>query len=166
MEPEVVRTVAVPTDIDFLDLSEIIQTAMGWWEGHMHMFKVKGTETTIGPDEDSYGEPDAMSEETPIEGFIGRGLEYIYDFGDWWVHDLIWRGPAKDRFGGLPYIVGWEGESPPEDSGGPFRFMSKMEIMNDPSHPSHERISEWMTDMGYPYRRREAEERLCEWQRQ
>ena len=30
VEPEVVRTVAVPTDIDFLDLSEIIQAAMGW----------------------------------------------------------------------------------------------------------------------------------------
>ena len=160
VEPEVVRTVAVPTDIDFLDLSEIIQAAMGWWEGHMHMFKVKGTEITIESD----GEPGAMGEEIPIERFIGRSLEYVYDFGDCWVHDLIWRGPAEDRFGGLPYIVEWRGDSPPEDSGGPFGFMSKMEIMNDPSHPSHERIAEWMTDMGYPYRRREAEERLRDWQ--
>lgn len=161
VEPEVVRTVAVPTDIDFLDLSEIVQAAMGWWEGHMHMFKVKGTETTIESD----GEPGAMSEETPIDGFIGRSLEYVYDFGDCWVHDLTWRGPAEDRFGGLPYIVEWKGDSPLEDSGGPSGFMSKMEIVNDPSHPSHERIAGWMADMGYPYRRREAEERLREWQR-
>jgi hypothetical protein len=83
-------------------LHELIQTAMGWTNSHLHHFKVK---------DQLYGDPDLMQENfegmdykdsttTKISDILPRTgrrfrLQYEYDFGDSWHHEVLFEGVVR-----------------------------------------------------------------------
>ena len=81
---EVSRTILVPTDIDFEELHQNIQRAMGWNNEHLYAFKVR--EDEIQPDASlDINELDAgESIYTQINTLLRKGdtFEYLYDMGD------------------------------------------------------------------------------------
>ena len=87
-------------------LHEHIQTAMGWTNSHLHCFEIEGRR---------FGDPLLMEEDfdelnyhdstsTKIREVVPRGgkrlgFEYKYDFGDSWVHAVLFEGCPRAQPG-------------------------------------------------------------------
>ena len=92
IEPAIWRQIQVPEYYTFWDLHVAIQDAMGWTDSHLHLFTVgpafRGN-TGIGiPMEDGT----IAGWKVPIEENFTEeepDMEYLYDSGDSWVHDIV-----------------------------------------------------------------------------
>ena len=123
IKPRIWRRFMIRADADFVDLHEAIQDACGWRNCHLFQFQDQKGKTLAelpGDEGDETG-PDAMS--TPIGPALGakkgKKLVYIYDFGDWWEHDLEVIDVIKnspEEFGRK--LLAGERAFPPEDCGG------------------------------------------------
>jgi len=150
IEPPIWRRIQVPQDYTFWDLHVAIQDAMGWFDSHLHAFRVAGITGDIGiPDEDEVDLPatkpgwklairGAFSESNPL-------ATYEYDFGDSWVHEIRFEGafPAEK---GVKYPRCLDGARccPPEDCGGLPGYDDFLRIIADPKDPEHESMLEWV----------------------
>jgi hypothetical protein len=129
-------------------LHDIIQTAMGWENYHMHQFIIDGVRYgPPSPDDSDFGlemEDESnvrLSQLLPKTGKPFR-FKYEYDFGDSWEHEILFEGyrPVKQ---GMMYPVCQEGARacPPEDVGGVWGFEVFLEALADPEHERHEEFN-------------------------
>jgi len=66
-------------------------------------------------------------------------ITYLYDLTSWWLHDVrVERRTCNRRSTPLPRCVAGAGRCPPEDAGGPERYMNALEV-----HSEHEFL-EWI----------------------
>ena len=64
---------------------------------------------------------------------------YVYDFTSWWLHDVrVERRTCNQRSRPLPRCVAGSGRCPPDDAGGPERYMNALEV-----HGEHQFL-EWI----------------------
>lgn len=147
-EPPIWRRVAVTDDISLERLHDIIQVAMGWFDCHLHEFHIGDR---------IYGAPDPIFEDPDYRVFkeSGRKLsslvdkeirrfDYIYDFGDGWVHDVVIENVGSltaDR--SYPFFVDGANSCPLEDVGGIGGFYDFLEAIRDPDHEDHDEMTEW-----------------------
>ncbi len=151
IEPPIWRRIQTK-DCTLDELHEHIQTAMGWTNSHLHQFEIKGKR---------YGDPELLLEdygddeevinslETKISQIVPKNgkqfcFGYEYDFGDDWIHEVLFEGCPKAEKG-TRYPVCLEGKRacPPEDVGGPYGYQEFLEAMADPKHEQHEEFMEW-----------------------
>lgn len=136
-DPRVWRRVAVPAAATLGDLHDVIQAAMGWGDDHMHAFRVGRA-----------GRTDLAEDMQVREALSRRGsrIEYVYDFGDSWEHEIKSDGFFQNDLGILlPACIDGGGACPPEDSGGVWRYeYLKREILTDPKHDEHEEMLDWL----------------------
>lgn len=149
-DPPIWRRVLVPAGtLD--ELHEWLQTAMGWENAHLHRFLVEGTQ---------YGDPEMLDDgfgdskvvdslEVELAELFGRPrpvkkLSYEYDFGDGWLHEVVFEGVVDSPRGKKPPCC-LEGERacPPEDVGGVGGYEVFLEALGDPDHEEHEMYAEW-----------------------
>ncbi len=152
-KPPIWRRVLVPHSLPLDRLHDVIQVAMGWLDGHLHMF-VKGRQTYAvpnpwGDDWTLPGMPATLDErEFRVSQLLKREkdwLTYEYDFGDGWEHRVtLQKILPYDSAVRLPACTGGKRSCPPEDSGGVWGYYDNLEILRDPDHPEHEEIKEWM----------------------
>jgi hypothetical protein len=133
-DPPVWRRVAVPGSTTLSTLHDIIQSAMGWENDHMHAFFDGSTE---------------LSDHTLLRDVLPRrrsSIQYNYDFGDDWIHEIKSEGFYHNDIGTpLPFILDGGGACPPEDCGGPYRYdYLKSEILADPDHEEHGDMLDWL----------------------
>ena len=89
IEPEIWRSVLVPSSITLKKLHLVIQTTMGWWNYHLHQYVTqKGTFGTLDADF-----PDGTIDEARVRldrllKAPGDRISYDYDFGDGWKHEV------------------------------------------------------------------------------
>jgi hypothetical protein len=157
IEPEIWRLIAVPAKYSFWDLHIAIQDAMGWRDCHLHAFRVADPNTRkieqigIPDDTDDAFEGGATclpGWEIPIRDYFrqpGDSANYEYDFGDGWEHhvvleELVNRVPRR-RY---PICLDGARACPPEDCGGIPGFGELLEVLGDPTHEEHDRMSEWV----------------------
>jgi len=137
---------------DTLDkLHEHIQTAMGWTNSHLHHFFIQGQryrdpELIQDDDEPSHtlnSTRTLLSAVLPADG-SSLSFEYEYDFGDGWMHDVLFEG-SPPRQPGLVYPQCLEGEQacPPEDVGGIQGYGDYLRAIADPSHARHRELLNW-----------------------
>jgi Plasmid pRiA4b ORF-3-like protein len=108
--PTVVRVVDVPAASTLAEVHQLLQSAIGWTDSHLHEF---ATHTArYGPPHD---EIDLTDDATARLADLPELFIYDYDYGDGWTHDVRRLGAGADR-AGCPY---GEGACPPEDCGGP-----------------------------------------------
>jgi Plasmid pRiA4b ORF-3-like protein len=151
IEPPIWRRIQV-TNGTLDQLHEHIQTAMGWTNSHLHQFRI---------DETLYGDPMLMAEtfeELKYEdstktrlsdlfpaGGKGSRIEYEYDFGDGWVHEILFEGlmPAEPR---KQYPLCLEGARacPPDDVGGVWGYADFLAAIADPDNEQHDEMREWI----------------------
>jgi len=133
------------------ELHEHIQTAMGWTNSHLHQFEIDGQR---------YGDPQLLddgfldfdcvdstvtkiSDVVPTDGRRFR-LLYEYDFGDGWLHEVLFEGctPAEpgQRY---PMCVKGRRACPPEDVGGVWGYEEFLQALSDPNHERHAALLEW-----------------------
>jgi hypothetical protein len=148
--PRIWRRIEV-VDCTLDKLHEHIQTAMGWTNSHLHQFKSGeqwfGDPELIGEDFEEFGFKNSLR--TRLSDIVpesGRGvrLDYEYDFGDSWHHDILFEG-IKPREPGVKYprCVAGEGACPPEDCGGVWGYADFVRIMANPRNKRHEEMEEW-----------------------
>ncbi len=129
-KPPIWRRFQVPSDINLAKLHRIIQEVMGWEDSHLHQFKVGKTYYGM-----SY--PDDFDEVTRTK-----------DEKDATVSALVSKPKAKilPPEPGVRYPVCITGKRacPPEDCGGVWGYADLLEAMQNPKHPEHDDMQEWI----------------------
>lgn len=137
-KPPIWRRVQVKSNITLDILHEIIQTAMGWTDSHLHHFYVNGR---------FYSNPEFNLEETENENRIKLDrvltalkdkFAYEYDFGDGWDHQIVLEKIlAVEPETQYPYCLKGKGNCPPEDIGGIWGYQNFLAAVQDKNHPEH-----------------------------
>ena len=148
--PPIWRRLLVPGDITLGDLHNIIQTAFGWWDSHLHQFIIG--EVYFGvphPEYDAYLEMNdegkmRLHQITVREGFKFR---YEYDFGDGWLHQVLVEKILPPEPGQhYPVCIKGRRACPPEDVGGIWGYHFLLEAIADLEHEAHDEYLEWAGD--------------------
>ena len=150
--PPIWRRVQVDRGASFFEFHHILQIVMGWKNSHLYEFKFNNcriTEITDGLELEDFGD------NTFIDSFFislggilvkeGQQLEYEYDFGDGWNHEIIVEKflPEVPKMK-YPTCIGGELSCPPEDCGGTHGFKQLLEIVANKKHPEHKEMMIWV----------------------
>ena len=148
--PLIWRRIAVPDDYTFWDFHVAIQDAMGWQDYHLHEYRMKNESFRIGvPDMEFDEDPDLLAGwEVPISKYLkekGDAIEYVYDFGDYWVHNILLEAihPVEEGFQ-YPKCIEGERNCPPEDCGGILGYEYLLEVLANPDHEEHDKMKAWL----------------------
>jgi len=138
-------------DVTLEVLHELIQTAMGWTNSHLHQFEIADARYTdprfMMDDFDDFGAIDysgmRVSDLVSEHGAILR-MGYEYDFGDGWQHEVVLEKVTEPE-PGTRYARCIDGERacPPEDVGGVYGFADYVEAITNPNHSEHDDFLEW-----------------------
>lgn len=145
IKPPVWRRLEVPADIKLVKLHNIIQIAMGWTDSHMHAFHVG--QAMYGTPDPEWGGGTKNERNVRLDGIVGDGgkLIYEYDFGDGWEHEIkVEKALDADPAVRYPRCTAGKRACPPEDCGGPWGYENLLQAIEDPSHPEHEEMLEWL----------------------
>lgn len=154
-EPLVWRRLVVPLSLTFSEFHLALQSAFGWEDRHLYSFRaadVNGKPRLIvGPDEEA---EDLGAE--PASGVVLTDLfdawtsdaliEYEYDLGDAWTHEIQVIGPGELAAGELLCLEG-ANRGPVEDSGGPHGYRRLVQILGDRTHPEYRDAASWVYAM-------------------
>jgi hypothetical protein len=144
--PRLWRRIVVRSDIKLSQLAPILESAMGWYGGHLHQFEIGGA---YYGDPDPDGDSDDLDERrfvlATVLPNVGSKMRFDYDFGDGWEHDIIVEAiePAE-RGVTYPRLIAGKRACPPEDCGDPFGYQNLLEALADPKHPGHDELTEWV----------------------
>ncbi|MHC1683993.1 MAG: plasmid pRiA4b ORF-3 family protein [Clostridiaceae bacterium] len=168
--PLIWRKIIVPADITFKTLHDIIQISMGWKDSYLYDFNIKEERLRITCDEETIYEYQLYSkmkltEKNDPNGYVRKmieikpkhsrdikidqyltkwnSIEYIYDFGDYWRHNIALEEIIEDYNYDYPKCIEAEGVCPPEDIGGILGYLKFLEIINNKNHCDYEKLKEW-----------------------
>lgn len=154
IHPTIWRRILVPATYTFWDLHVAIQDAMGWFDSHLHEFRVPaepaGTlHLGIPLDEFDDLEREVLAGwEHAVADHLartGQVLRYDYDFGDGWSHSVALEEIVPRETGGrYPRCIAGARACPPEDCGGPFGYFNLLHALAHASHPDREDLIEWL----------------------
>jgi hypothetical protein len=111
------RRVLVAADATLGELHQMIQEVLGWGTDHLHMFRVDGEHCYSDPyfELDMCGDEDSIRLSRALPGPKSK-IEYVYDLGDDWRHDIVLEKVQDDDLGRAhPVCVGGAGANPVED---------------------------------------------------
>ena len=175
-KPLIWRRVIVPAEITFKRLHDVIQLSMGWNDNELYDFNISEEKLRITGDEEAILEYEfyskkKLTEKNDPNGYIRnmleikpklsteikidkyltecKTIEYIYDFGDYWKHEVMLEEIIEDNEYGYPACIEGEGACPPEDVGGIVGYERFQEIMNDKGHPEYESLKGWAEGQHY-----------------
>ncbi|GAB3956660.1 plasmid pRiA4b ORF-3 family protein [Micromonospora vulcania] len=147
VRPTVWRRVLVPAGYTLDRLHRVVQYAMGWRDCHLHSFDIDAVQ---------YGEPDPDGElafedelDVRLDAVLGKGsrFSYLYDFGDWWEHDLVVEDAlTADPDERYPVCLDGERACPPESVGGPSAYRALLVALADPTafaDPGYAALRDW-----------------------
>ena len=146
IKPRIWRLFTVPSSISLEQLHEALLAVMGWVGGHLWEFDVQGVH---------YADPVAVGDASvqaadnvhlsDVISRRGSTFEYIYDWGDEWRHKIKVKNIRALQTGeSVPALLDGACACPPEDVGGVPGYAMFLEAINDPNHPEHEELLEWV----------------------
>jgi DNA-binding transcriptional regulator YdaS (Cro superfamily) len=138
-------------DVTLEKLHELIQTAMGWTNSHLHQFEIAGSRYTdlrsmLG-ELDDFGAIDYSG--IRIDDLVSKHgsklrMRYEYDFGDGWQHDVVLEKVTEPEPGAkYPRCIDGERACPPEDVGGVYGFADYVEAITNPKHSEYAEFLDW-----------------------
>ncbi len=145
-KPPIWRRIQVPGNITLDRLHTVLQICMDWEDLHLHQFLIDRTCYSI-PAEDDLWQTSRPKNEAhytlhELADKIQPQFQYIYDFGDDWIHQITVEEvlPAGK---GKPYPVLLAGQRacPLEDIGGIHQYMHILEVLKDPENQEYEEIT-------------------------
>jgi hypothetical protein len=128
-KPPVWRRLELSSAVFLDELHEILQTAFGWTDSHLHRFASGGSafdfkaQLYLCPFDVEEGEDEGVPEQDvrldEILAEVGETLHYAYDYGDGWEHVMRLEA-VLDRAEDAPVArcTGGRRAGPPEDCGG------------------------------------------------
>lgn len=147
------RTMIVPANLRLTQFHKVLQMVFDWKNCHLYDFTIyKGDESQPAIRLVPYQEDLEFDKEAILLGnhtlgeFLvdGNKMRYIYDFGDYWVHEIELLRVLEDCDQDSPYLVEANGQTPPEDVGGVPGFLRFREIMLDPSDLDYQAMKDWV----------------------
>jgi hypothetical protein len=143
-KPPVWRRLQVPAELSLDQLHEVIQTAMGWHNCHMHLFS-DGWNDYGRPDRELGHEDERNVPLSQLLTSVGDKIGYNYDFGDDWLHDITLEKilPAGAGVTSAVCTAG-KGACPPEDCGGAWGYENLKATLADPDAEEHADMLEWL----------------------
>jgi hypothetical protein len=148
--PLIWREVEVPTSVTLKVMHDIIQAVMGWFDYHLWEFTVAKRRYVPSTNQDWGREPGIEATKVRLRDVLKSGrttLAYIYDFGDFWDHEVTVTSVRQAEPGGeYPRYVGGECNAPPEDCGGISGFYETLEAIANADHPNHADAVEWFDE--------------------
>ena len=146
-KPAIWRRIIVDSSISFFELHHTIQLVMGWTNSHLFEFKVNGYTLGRLSQEPEFNEKLIDSCTATLEPVLSESekFSYIYDFGDYWKHEILVEG-FFSKEPGKTYPACIEGElcCPPEDCGGIPGFYHLQEISKNKKHPEYKETLTWL----------------------
>ena len=98
--------------------------------------------------EDENDENEIRADQTLINKFFNAEkdkLTYEYDFGDGWEHDIVLEKILQAQPDlAYPRLTAGKCACPPEDCGGIGGYYEMAEAINNPNHPNHNNMVEWI----------------------
>lgn len=146
-KPKIWRRFIVPATIRLPQFHEVLQIVMGWYNCHLHEFIHQGQ---------SYSDPETAEEcdifiedKVPLNKLLVRPkdkLEYIYDFGDGWQHQVVLEKIVPAPKGQKYLCVKGVLNCPIEDSGGLWGYYEKLDLLKrgKAEDEDEEAILEWI----------------------
>lgn len=151
IKPVIWRTFQVDQEETFFDLHEILQIVMGWENAHLFEFNVKDRKIGLLPDEEELWETEEGVEDSELVALgdldlqVGDTIDYLYDFGDSWMHRLVVEKIVEETTM-APVCLGGARCCPPEDVGGIPGYLHMIEVLQDPKHPEYNEMTEWIEE--------------------
>jgi hypothetical protein len=144
LSPPIWRRVLVAGDIRLDRFHEVIQAAMGWMDGHMHVFIDGADEYGLRDPELGHRDERRVTLDRVLAHPKDR-IRYVYDFGDNWEHEIVLEAiTAADPDARYPICVTGKRACPPEDCGGPWGYAELLEVLADSDHSEHSEMVEWL----------------------
>ena len=146
-KPPIWRRVLVDGASTLDHVHEVIQAAFGWWNYHLHEFEVGSTRYGIPDPDNDWGEPARDERRTRLDSIANEGssLQYTYDFGDRWNHQIVIEEVVPASTGVVvPACIDGRRACPPEDCGGTWGYRELLDILADPTHPEHDERRTWI----------------------
>jgi hypothetical protein len=147
IEPPIWRCIELSSQTTLRQFHRILQIVIGWENHHLHEFLVG--KQRYGVPDSTYDEPGGVI----LEGKIhlsdvltapGAKILYIYDFGDYWRHEVtleevVPREPDAE----YPRVFGGARNCPPEDCGGTGGYADLLDILVDPTQEDYQHMRDW-----------------------
>jgi hypothetical protein len=144
-KPRIWRRVRVLEDASLHTLHSVLQVTMGWTNSHLYQFEIADRRfSDPNPDGDDETEDARRVQLRDLALREGSRFSYVYDFGDWWEHDVLVEAiapPAVDEK--VPCCTAGERACPPEDVGGVPGYEQFLSALRNPRHPEHAALTEW-----------------------
>lgn len=133
-------------DCSLARLHEIIQVSMGWYFSHLWSFNVGGVEYSENlADMDLEMEDAGRIKLSQVVQSGTKKIKYVYDFGDSWEHVIqVEKVKDADPRSHYPRCIEGNRACPPEDCGGAWGYESFLEAVQNPKHPEHDELLEWV----------------------
>jgi yecA family protein len=147
-KPPIWRRILVPGNTSLEKLHHIIQICMGWDNCHLHQFLIDGTCYSL-PDEDDIMRTSRPKNEAAFSlhdlgDKIQPRFQYIYDFGDNWLHQIeVEKTVSPEKGKPYPQLVAGRRSCPPEDSGGLPGYQELLAILDNPEDYRYEEMTDW-----------------------
>lgn len=154
--PPIWRRLELRSDLTLDRVHDIIQTAFGWWDTHLHIFTLGGraydrsVENFLCPfdveEGESPGTPESAVRLDETIQEVGDKLFYLYDYGDDWGHTIKLEA-VLPRQSNTPdaWCTGGRRAAPPEDCGGLRDAASLAEVLPAPAYFNVDEINAALT---------------------
>ncbi len=147
IRPLIWRRILVTSDTTLRRFHRILQVVMGWNDYHLHQFLID--KMHYGGPHSDYMMFEMKNEKTVklIQVVFGEKTRFIYeyDFGDSWYHKILIEKilplePDKQ----YPICLKGKRACPPEDCGGAPGYYEFLKAIQNPAHPEHAHMLEWV----------------------
>jgi hypothetical protein len=146
-KPPIWRRLLVRGDTTLARLHRVIQEAMGWYDGHLHTFEVRGAEySKANPEWMSPMKDERKATLAGLRLTVRSKFLYTYDMGDGWEHQLVVEAvtDAETKRPRWARCLAGARACPPEDVGGTGGYEYFLEAIRDPKHKEHKEMLEWI----------------------
>jgi len=149
IRPPVWRRIEIPGDASLGVLHNVLQTAFGWTDSHLHQFEI-GDSCFGGADPyggETWGPPVRDEGQARLNEVVGRRKRFLYeyDFGDSWEHEILIEKVLSAEPGATyPRCTAGRRACPPEDCGGPWGYADLLAAVADPDDSEHADMLEWL----------------------
>jgi hypothetical protein len=156
-KPPIWRRLDVRSDIGLDVFHQVLQSAFGWTDSHLHRFALGGSpfdsnaEMFLCPYDVEEGEDDGTpAKDVTLEETLsepGDVLRYCYDYGDSWDLAIALESVLPpDESAPVALCVDGRRTAPPEDCGGLRDAVDLAEVLEDPAYFDVDEINQALDD--------------------
>jgi hypothetical protein len=175
-EPAIWRLLDIDPSLALDRVHEVIQTAVGWRDSHLHSFTDTDPFVRLRAVNGHVREPrrwvpvdlleDSDDDLPETDWTLGQVLTpesgplfYEYDFGDCWIHRLELTGtlPMPANAPRVRLVDGAR-RAPLEDSGGIYGYHDLLDALADPGHEKHNDLQDWIAWTAGPWQEFDPEQ--------